>query len=519
MIIVIVKHKIKMNLTGKEKRPYIEVMQNDAFSRILEIEVQQNGLPRKLPSTGRILIRYYRPDGVKCAYDTMADGEQAWYLRENVVGILLAPEICAVAGTAVMVLEILEDRERLFSFPVDIWVKENPDVQETRAGKTYCAGYLPQPNEPQVGQFIQIQEIDERGRVIRTESASVPEGKSAYDYAKEWGYEGTEAEFAEKLAGPNTGISIGTMEPTDHSTVWIDTGEELEEPPAGKDGADGKSAYQYAMEGGYTGTEAEFAVKLAEEYPQPDWNAVEGEPGYVRNRPVYVTGTAPKTLLDTTVTVSGNQWIGKGTIPLIEGMTYTGIWNGTAYESVCYTATVMGMKAICVGNPGILQTGENNGIPFAFGCFTAYGMCAVAAFADGDYTLKITEEVPAYKQLPEDALPPIAVPWVYKFQKGAFGEVTSIPESVTITDISYDLFADFLWRGGTLIFDMTDALPIFPNNIIYPIRKKVVDWVFGAGASDASDEFIMCVHHPLVATSPEYIMIKFKTGTWLPPAS
>lgn len=33
----------------------------------------------------------------------------------------------------------------------------------------------------------------------------------------------------------------------------------------GKDGADGKSAYAYAVEGGYTGTEAEFAAKLAAE--------------------------------------------------------------------------------------------------------------------------------------------------------------------------------------------------------------------------------------------------------------
>lgn len=33
----------------------------------------------------------------------------------------------------------------------------------------------------------------------------------------------------------------------------------------GKDGADGKSAYAYAVEGGYTGTEAEFAAKLAQE--------------------------------------------------------------------------------------------------------------------------------------------------------------------------------------------------------------------------------------------------------------
>ena len=33
----------------------------------------------------------------------------------------------------------------------------------------------------------------------------------------------------------------------------------------GKDGADGKSAYAYAVEGGYTGTETEFSEKLAAE--------------------------------------------------------------------------------------------------------------------------------------------------------------------------------------------------------------------------------------------------------------
>jgi hypothetical protein len=33
----------------------------------------------------------------------------------------------------------------------------------------------------------------------------------------------------------------------------------------GDPGQDGKSAYQYAQDGGYTGTEEEFAQKLAEE--------------------------------------------------------------------------------------------------------------------------------------------------------------------------------------------------------------------------------------------------------------
>lgn len=44
----------------------------------------------------------------------------------------------------------------------------------------------------------------------------------------------------------------------------------------GPTGADGKSAYQYAKEGGYTGTETEFAAKLAEEMPDtlPNPNAL-----------------------------------------------------------------------------------------------------------------------------------------------------------------------------------------------------------------------------------------------------
>lgn len=44
--------------------------------------------------------------------------------------------------------------------------------------------------------------------------------------------------------------------------------EEIAAIPSGKDGADGKSAYQYAQDGGYTGTETEFAAKLAEEMPE-----------------------------------------------------------------------------------------------------------------------------------------------------------------------------------------------------------------------------------------------------------
>lgn len=55
-----------------------------------------------------------------------------------------------------------------------------------------------------------------------------------------------------------------------------DTGPKGEQGPQGPAGAYGKSAYQYAVDGGYTGTEAEFAAKLAQEIPTalPNPNAL-----------------------------------------------------------------------------------------------------------------------------------------------------------------------------------------------------------------------------------------------------
>ena len=46
------------------------------------------------------------------------------------------------------------------------------------------------------------------------------------------------------------------------------TGEWVASTTSGSDGAPGKSAYEYAKEAGYTGTEEEFARKLAEEAPK-----------------------------------------------------------------------------------------------------------------------------------------------------------------------------------------------------------------------------------------------------------
>ena len=50
----------------------------------------------------------------------------------------------------------------------------------------------------------------------------------------------------------------------------------------GQNGADGRSAYQYAVDGGYQGTEQEFAQKLADEYVKPTDYATSSDAGVVK---------------------------------------------------------------------------------------------------------------------------------------------------------------------------------------------------------------------------------------------
>lgn len=66
-------------------------------------------------------------------------------------------------------------------------------------------------------------------------------------------------------------------------------GPQGEQGETGAAGADGKSAYQYAQDGGYTGTEAEFAEKMAEEtYSKTQIDAIMGS--YVNDINALVGG-------------------------------------------------------------------------------------------------------------------------------------------------------------------------------------------------------------------------------------
>lgn len=90
---------------------------------------------------------------------------------------------------------------------------------------------------------------------------NVIKGESAYQLAVLNGFEGTEAEWLESLHGRDgKSVNVDTYYETDEGTlVMFSDGTEV----LVRKGEDGKSAYEYAKEKGYDGTEEEFAEMLA----------------------------------------------------------------------------------------------------------------------------------------------------------------------------------------------------------------------------------------------------------------
>ena len=306
--------------------------------------------------------------------------------------------------------------------------------------------------------------------------------------------------------------------------------------PAGADGAAGKSAYQYAQDGGYTGTEEEFIQKMAQEtsgsgihigaeapidskvdvwidtdeeaptvnpgggtvVAQSDWNAAEGEPGHVLNRTHYENGTETKTLLDTSVTVASNQFQNVGYVPLTEGNVYTVTWDGVEYECVAFISNALGFPAPSIGNP-YFSGGANNGMPFGFVTAIQYGQYGGAAMTNGSHTIKISEEVKAYKKLDECYLPYSARSYVIKLLKS---DTQILEGEIEISRIRYDEFADILWNGGTVLVDVTDVY-----NGVVTVRIPARGFSYAEGKMNVA--FSM--------NDTDIFSITFTNGTWTPP--
>ena len=202
---------------------------------------------------------------------------------------------------------------------------------------------------------------------------------------------------------------------------------------------DGKSAYSYAQDGGYTGTEAEFAAKLAAEklpnpYPLTFTGAVNetydgssaktieipsGLPtGGAPYQQLVTDGTGKATWEDRThwveqrvaelipeQTLSGGMSMGAtymfnvSYFTIIPNLEYTVVFDGVEYK--CISAELNGTTYI--GNATLLGAPvEDTGEPFLIAPF---GDMSVITATDGPHTIALSGWSIVYHQLPLDYIP------------------------------------------------------------------------------------------------------------------
>lgn len=228
---------ITIDLARAPDHPRILAVEGDAGSRAVEIRLKANLEPWPVPEEATVSLVYQKPDGTSGWYDTLPDGSSCCAIDGNVVTLELAPQVLTVEGTVSAAL-VLRDASgnQLTTFGFLIQVLSSPG--DTESSRDYY----------NLKVVASIEELTARLDALEQQGGFAgANGKSAYELAQDAGFEGTVEAWLASLRGAD---GVPGADGQD-----------------GQDGSDGKSAYQYAVDGGYTGTEAEFAAKLAEEAP------------------------------------------------------------------------------------------------------------------------------------------------------------------------------------------------------------------------------------------------------------
>ena len=170
---MIMKHKIVMDLDRAEEKS-IDVMQDDKNSRALEMHLKANGMPWCMPEGCAVLVRYKKPDGSSGAYDSLPDGTRAWSIRENVMTVVLAPQVCTVPGDVMLTVTFFRGDAQLNCFQVCVKIHKGFGSALKSENYVHVRGFIPQPENVAPGDYLKVVAADERGNIV-TVAGDVPE--------------------------------------------------------------------------------------------------------------------------------------------------------------------------------------------------------------------------------------------------------------------------------------------------------------------------------------------------------
>ena len=113
--------EVTMNLSYREPPIVVDVLQGDS-GRALTVHFIAGGVPWEIPAGANVVLQYCCADGTGGILDTLADGTPAYTASGDALTILLASQMCAVAGTTKLQVTILSGGNQISTFPVELQV-------------------------------------------------------------------------------------------------------------------------------------------------------------------------------------------------------------------------------------------------------------------------------------------------------------------------------------------------------------------------------------------------------------
>ena len=174
-----ITNKLTMDLTYPRWNQPVMAVREDRGTRMVELTLMEGDTPWTIPEDACAVIRYCKSDGLWGEYDTLPDGTGAWSASENVLTVSLAPQVLTTPGLTRLEVTLYQEGKQLTTFPISIQVAAGlPEGQEESGIYVNVLRFLPVPQSAKAGEFLQVEAVDEFGRVVRT-CAAVPETGSS----------------------------------------------------------------------------------------------------------------------------------------------------------------------------------------------------------------------------------------------------------------------------------------------------------------------------------------------------
>ena len=426
-----ITHEIKADLAQRGCDEIIHLTQGDTASHQLRFRITKNHRRWKPPKGLQVLVHYSNIYGSGGTYDSLVDDTPAWSIAEQDLCVMLVPEAMALPGSVHVVVTLLFGGEALSAFHIRLMVDGLASASSpVLTNYSNITDFLPRPGTAEEGQFFAAETVTDTGKVLTVKAADAPsDGSTVPTVTVTPTADGAKITITDKGGTTTATITDGQDGTTPHigsNGNWFlgatDTGTKAagadgKDGLPGKDGMDGqpgddgKSAYQYAREGGYTGTEEEFAAKLSADTPLPDFSAAQDQPGHILGRTHWSEFTPSGEILSETVfswnfETEEDFPIVMLSEPLIPGNAYQIIWNGTQY--ICNCIDYNGIPFI--GDLRVFDMSyDYNGIPFAMvgeaeECIVLPSEAIIAGGMTGSASISVTKGTELVIPLPEKYL-------------------------------------------------------------------------------------------------------------------